>query len=224
MSDASSFRSSPQTIRTRCRTYRQTPVHLPFYPIHRQIGSRHAATLLSHGHSDPTCDLAADNDSVRRRVRIELTTAHQFGETVKPSLPIQTKLRPQLGQRDALDLSPGARDAACVSASSLHLRGSEPVDSFQQIRNPTMLVRNCQDNRWFPVLRTSLGEGNHRPQFSYQRLRTVAITFVDHEDVANFKDAGLGRLDSIAHPRREQNKGGVSGLCDLNLRLADPNR
>ena len=79
----------------------------------------------------PSCSLAADNDSVRRGVRIELTAAHPFGKIIQASLAIQAKLRPQLGQGDALNLSPGPRDAACISASSFHLCTSEPVENFQ---------------------------------------------------------------------------------------------
>ena len=68
-----------------------------------------------------SCGLETDDHTVRRRIRIELTTAHRLGEIFQPGLAIQPKLRAHLGECDALDLSPGPRDAACIGASSLHL-------------------------------------------------------------------------------------------------------
>lgn len=112
MSDYSSFRSPLQTIRTRCRMYRQTPAYCSFYPTYRKIGSRHAASSLCRPAPVPSGGLRTDDHAVRGRVRIELTTTHRLGEIFQPGLAIQPKLRANLGKRDALDLSPGPRNTA----------------------------------------------------------------------------------------------------------------
>ena len=49
----------------------------------------------------------------------------------------------------------------------------------------------------------------------------VAVGLVDHEDVADLEDAGLRRLDAVAHAGREQHDRGVGGAGDLDLALPD---
>ena len=48
------------------------------------------------------------------------------------------------------------------------------------------------------------------------------VGLVDHEDVRDLQDPGLGRLDAVAHPGREQHQRGVGEPGDLDLALADP--
>ena len=50
----------------------------------------------------------------------------------------------------------------------------------------------------------------------------VAVGLVDDEDVADLQDAGLGRLDAVAHPGREQHEGGVGERGDLDLACPTP--
>ena len=68
-----------------------------------------------------SCGLKTDDHTFRRRVRIELTTAHRLGKIFQPGLAIQPKLRAHFGECDALDLSPGPRDPAGSGASGLYL-------------------------------------------------------------------------------------------------------
>jgi hypothetical protein len=80
ISDYSSFRSSMQTIRTRCRMYRQTPGYCPFYPMPRMIGNRHAVSpLLGSTHRYPNLSSETGEHTIGRRVRIKLTTTHRLG-------------------------------------------------------------------------------------------------------------------------------------------------
>ena len=47
------------------------------------------------------------------------------------------------------------------------------------------------------------------PQVAHRRIRPITIGLVDDEHIGDLEDAGLGRLDAITHPRRDEHKCGV---------------
>ena len=51
--------------------------------------------------------------------------------------------------------------------------------------------------------------------------RSGEVGLVDHEDVGDLEDPGLDDLDGVSARRRRDHDGGVRGLHDLQLRLAD---
>jgi hypothetical protein len=61
-------------------------------------------------------------------------------------------------------------------------------------------------------------------QVAHRRVRAVAVRLVDHEDVADLEDPGLGGLDPVAHPRCEEHDGGVGETRDVDLALTHPDR
>src|SRR6188508_3309964 len=160
-----------------------------FYPMRREIGRRHAAyqprsTLLLCRRRKSK----SDHHSISRCVRIQLTSAYRLRKIIQASLAIQPELRAQLGQSDRFHLTFGPCDTAFSGTASGGLRCPEPVDSFQQLVNTTMLVRYGRHNRRFPVLRTPMCECDHCPQLTDQGLRPLPITLVDHENVADLQD------------------------------------
>ena len=59
------------------------------------------------------------------------------------------------------------------------------------------------------------------------RLKTVGagvVGLVDHENVRDLQDAGLDRLDIVAHPRDENDKNGIGRANDINLVLTHTDR
>jgi hypothetical protein len=115
MSDYSSFRSSWQSIRTRCRMYRQEPGYSSFYPIYREIGSRHAAYQPRSYLQG--CSSAAGHKPISRRVRIQFTSAHRLRKIIKASLAVELEFCAQPVKSNALHLAPSTRDPASLSAS-----------------------------------------------------------------------------------------------------------
>jgi hypothetical protein len=62
---------------------------------------------------------------------------------------------------------------------------------------------------------------------SRSRLVSAApgpVRLVDHEDVGDLEQAGLGRLHGVAPAGVDDHDGGVGGPRDLHLDLADPDR
>ena len=111
-----------RTIRTLCRMYRQTPACSSLYPMHRQIGSRHAAQWRGPAHHVP--DLAAQRPTTTRSAAAygsKLTPAHRLRKIIQPGLTIQPELGAQLRECDALHLSPGPRDAAFSARPAVDL-------------------------------------------------------------------------------------------------------
>ena len=62
------------------------------------------------------------------------------------------------------------------------------------------------------------------PQVAHRGVGALAVGLVDDEHVADLEDARLGRLDTVAHPGREQDDGRVGEARDLDLGLADADR
>ena len=60
-----------------------------------------------------------------------------------------------------------------------------------------------------------------RAQVADDLLGAWPVALVDHEDVGDLQDPGLGRLDRVAHPRRDDHQRGVGQRGDLDLGLAD---
>ena len=59
-------------------------------------------------------------------------------------------------------------------------------------------------------------------EIAHRAVGAVAVGLVDDEDVGDLEDAGLGRLDPVAHARGEEDEGGVGGVRHLDLGLPDP--
>ena len=59
-----------------------------------------------------------------------------------------------------------------------------------------------------------------RAQVAAELVGAVAVGLVDDVDVTDLQDPGLGRLDPVAGPRREQHQGGVREPGDLHLALS----
>ena len=70
----------------------------------------------------------------------------------------------------------------------------------------------------------AVAQRQHVAQVAHDRVGAVAVGLVDHEDVGDLEDAGLGRLDAVAHPGREQHERGVGQRGDLHLGLPDADR
>ena len=64
----------------------------------------------------------------------------------------------------------------------------------------------------------------HVAQVADGGVGAVAVGLVDHEHVGDLQDAGLRRLDAVAHAGREQHDRGVGQRGDLDLGLADADR
>ncbi len=85
--------------------------------------------------------------------------------------------------------------------------------------------RDGPDHRRLPPLVAGRpGQGDHVFELPVGVLRAVPVGLVDHEHVGDLQDAGLGRLDAVAHPRCQQHQRGVGQRGDVDLGLAHPHR
>src|SRR6266567_4756942 len=83
------------------------------------------------------------------------------------------------------------------------------VQAAHQLLDPLPLDRHGADDGRLPVVLAVLGERDHVPQVPDHLLGVRLVRLVHHEQVGDLEDAGLGRLDRVAHPRREQHQHGV---------------
>lgn len=63
----------------------------------------------------------------------------------------------------------------------------------------------------------TFAEPDHVPQFAGRGIGAVTIGLVHHEDVTDLKNARLGGLGSITHPRRQQDDNRVGDAHNLDL-------
>ena len=80
------------------------------------------------------------------------------------------------------------------------------------------------DDRGLPVPLATTGHRDHAAQVADGLLGAGLVALVDHEHVADFQDARLGRLDRVAQARGHDDQGGVGHARDLHLSLAHPDR
>ena len=66
-----------------------------------------------------------------------------------------------------------------------------------------------------------LDESHHHGDFRDGFVRSGPVGLVDHENVADLHDAGLDRLNVVAHPRDEHDHVRLNGANDLDFVLAD---
>ena len=66
----------------------------------------------------------------------------------------------------------------------------------------------------------ALPERDHGAQVPHHLVAVRLVRLVHHEQVRHLEDAGLGRLDRVAHPRREQHDHGVRERGDRRPRPA----
>src|SRR5438309_5388396 len=71
------------------------------------------------------------------------------------------------------------------------------------------------------ILRRQL---EHLAEIAHGAIRTLPIGLVDAEQVGDFQDARLDRLDVVAQAGHHHHHGGVSQAADLHLVLADTHR
>ena len=64
----------------------------------------------------------------------------------------------------------------------------------------------------------------HHVQVPFQTLRTIAVGFVDHEQVGNFHDSGLDGLDGVAAFRHQRQNSRIRRGRYIELRLTDAHR
>ena len=64
----------------------------------------------------------------------------------------------------------------------------------------------------------------HRPELGRGPLRPGPVALVDDDDVGDLEEAGLDRLDLVAHLGRLEDDGRVGGRRDLDLALARADR
>jgi hypothetical protein len=81
--------------------------------------------------------------------------------------------------------------------------------------------RRLYDRR-LPRALAVAGCGDHRAQVPDRLLGAGPVALVHHEDVGDLQDSGLGGLDGITHPRRDDHQGRVRQGGDLDLGLAHP--
>ena len=96
----------------------------------------------------------------------------------------------------------GAAFAATASApcSSMNARCLSSASITSSMPSPS--GGDGLDDRRPPQSRLgAVAEGDHVPQVAHGRVGAVAVGLVDDEDVADLEDAGLGRLDAVAHAR-----------------------
>jgi hypothetical protein len=99
------------------------------------------------------------------------------------------------------------------------------VDRLDQLVEPIAPHSNRFHDRRSPVSgRAALAEPDHVLDLTHRGVGPVAVGLVDREDVADLEDAGLGRLDAVSHPGRQQHHGAVGQTGDLDLGLADADR
>ena len=65
------------------------------------------------------------------------------------------------------------------------------------------------------------GERLQSANFAFHALGAFAVTFVDHEDVRDFHDAGLDRLHIVTHAGNEDHNRDVCEANDIDFILAD---
>jgi len=75
-----------------------------------------------------------------------------------------------------------------------------------ELIDPLTGGRDRGDDRGFPVAGVPVGEGDHVPQVADRLLRAVPVGLVHREHIADLQDACLGRLDRVAHPRRDEHQ------------------
>src|SRR3954454_19320906 len=80
---------------------------------------------------------------------------------------------------------------------------------------------DCSQDRWPPRFRREVGQVEHLLEVAPSFLDTLAVGFVDHEDIGDLHQAGLVRLYGVAPTRVDDDDGGVCLAGDLHLYLPD---
>src|SRR5438445_124265 len=101
------------------------------------------------------------------------------------------------------------RSTRCTSAASLTTPSRDPL------RDPSPRVPTSAPARWLSRLCQEPVE---------DRLRGRAIGLVDDQQVGDFQDSGLERLDGIPQPRGHDHHDRVGRAHDVELALADADR
>ena len=127
----------------------------------------------------------------------------------------------QLGHGDGLDLHPGTAGASGEQFAALGEEGVVPLDLGDDLVEALLSGGADLQDRLAPGTVTALGEVEHAAQVAAHLIGAVAVGLVDDVEVADLEDAGLRRLDAVAHPRGEEDDRGVGLAGDLDLALAD---
>ena len=130
--------------------------------------------------------------------------------------------------------SPGAarrpaRDARRTSPPVARRGRAMPVQRGQQLRHAVAgRGRGHEDLRALGSWPIRVGVGppdrrrQHRPQLGRGPLRAGLVALVDDHEVGDLQQAGLDRLDLVAHLGRLEDDGRVGRGRDLDLALAGP--
>ena len=158
-------------------------------------------------------------------VRVGAAGHHVVGQRLEPGVAAQAAdLRPQRLQRQPLDLAAGPAHPPPTQAV-----GAEPravrLDGGEQVVDARAVGRHGAHHRHPPAFGVRARSQRRRvPQVAHGAVGALAVGLVDDEHVGDLEDAGLGRLDAVAHPGCEQHHGGVGRAGDLDLGLAHADR
>ncbi len=103
-----------------------------------------------------------------------------------------------------------------------HIRCMRPY-LLHEVIYATPFGRHRFDNRWKP--RKSLAvEIEHHAYLGNEPFFSLAIRFVDDENIGNLHDARFERLDIVTEPRNEGKKHRIGDRKDINFALTDADR
>src|SRR6478735_2475188 len=160
-------------------------------------------------------------EQVRGGVRIALTGHHLGRELVQRRVLVYAApLLAQRGHGDRLDLVACPAEPSLVQLTARGEVLEVLLQGGHQVVDALALAGDRLDDLGPPRTVRSLGQREHRAQVTSYLVGAVAVGLVDDVDVADLEDPGLGGLDAVAHPRRDQHHRGVGEAGDLDLALA----
>lgn len=98
-------------------------------------------------------------------------------------------------------------------------------NGFNDVVDAVRGIRHGPDDARAPQAGcAAIAELDEMAQVSHRRVGAIAVGFVDHEDIGHLENAGLDRLNAVAHPGGHQHECGVGETRHLHFALAHPDR
>ncbi len=95
------------------------------------------------------------------------------------------------------------------------------VKRFDHTVNTFGTTGDRQQNRWLPAAINPLTQTDHVANLAGRTFSTITVGLVDHEQITDFENARLRRLDSVTHTRRKQHDHRIRNRDHLDLTLSD---
>ena len=169
-------------------------------------------SAVEGGPADAQPGVRASTSRSAGGVRVGAPGHDVVGEHLQPRVAAQPADPARSASRASPSISRAARRTRRPRSPSARATPGGPRPPRRGPRRPCRRSRPCA-----PPARASPGghlpQGHRVPQVAHGAVGALAVGLVDDEHVGDLEDAGLGRLDAVAHPGREEHQGGVGGAA-----------